>query len=106
MQPCYNAHPELFPSAQLTAGLNKEMTKSFEEMGVLELVTDFSQIDSDALVVPSMLLAEQKHLASGDKDCISLRFAMIGSSTDASIFGDTSAATVDEASMLCCLAAL
>jgi hypothetical protein len=99
-------HPEIFPEAQLQAGLNKEMTKMFSGMHVLEEVTDAAaQVAADAIYVPCMLLAKQKYLASGDLDTIAVRLAMIGSLTDPALFGDCSAATADEATMLCCMSA-
>jgi hypothetical protein len=100
------AHPEQFPPDQVRAGTAKEMDKMTTGMEVFELVTDAAtQIDKDALFVPSMMLVKQKYHPSGDKDVISCRFAMIGSHTDPKLFGDTSAATADEATMLCAMAA-
>jgi hypothetical protein len=99
-------HPQLFPQDQLEASLVKEMKKMTTGMGVLEEVTDpQKQIEANALFVPSMVLCKQKYHSDGSKDVISSRFAMIGSQTDASTFGDTSAATADEATMLCCMSA-
>ena len=99
-------NPGAYPVDQLAASLVKEMAKMTTGMGVLEIVYDAArQIDKDALFVPSMLLCKQKYLANGDKDCISSRFAMIGSAQDPAMFGDTSAATADDATMLCCMSA-
>ena len=98
--------PHLFPPDKLKAGLDKEMYKMFDGMGVLQLVEDeATEVDKNALFVPSMLLTRQKYHSNGDKDVISCRFAMIGSQTDPAMFGDTSATTADEASMLCCMSA-
>jgi hypothetical protein len=100
------ARPELFPPDQLKAGLAKEMHKMFDGMQVLELVTDAAtQVHNDALFVPSMILSKQKYHPNGDKDTISCRFAMIGSRTDPAMWGDTSAATADEATTICCMSA-
>jgi hypothetical protein len=100
------AHPELFPPEQLKAGLDREMNKMFDGMDVLELVTDAdSQVHDNALFVPSMILAKQKYHPNGDKDKVSCRFAMIGSRTDPAMWGDTSAATADESTTICCMSA-
>lgn len=73
---------------------------------MFELVTDVAtQVDDNALYVPSMILSRQKYLPNGDLDKITCRWAMIGSHTDPAMFGDTSAATADETSMLCCMSA-
>ena len=98
--------PLLFDPKDLAAGLEREIDKVFNKYLVFELVTDArTQIDKNALFVPSMILARQKYLSNGDKDVISCRWAMVGSATDPSMFGDTSAATAEEAKMLCCMAA-
>ena len=100
------ARPELFPPDKLKAGLDKEMYKMFDGMGVLELVeNEAKQVDKNALFVPSMMLTRQKYHPNGEKDVIGCRFAMIGSTTDPAMFGDTSASTADEAYMLCCMSA-
>lgn len=74
-------------------------------MGVLHIVSSNSQIEANAVFVPSMLLCKQKYHSDGSKDVISSRFAMNGSNQDPAMYGDTYAATADEASMVCCMSA-
>ena len=99
-------HPEVFDPGQLAASLEKELNKMTTGMGVLEVVTDAAkQVDANALFLPAMILSKQKYLTNGDKDCISSRFAIMGNLQDPAMCGDTYAATADDATMVCCMAA-
>ena len=99
-------HPELFPSALLQASSDKEMHKMFTKMQVMELVVDFNkQVNSDAIFIPSMLLSKKKYHSDGTMDCVSSRLALNGAMQKEGTYGDTYAATADEATTVCCMSA-
>jgi hypothetical protein len=99
-------HPELFPPDLLQASSDKEMDKMFRKMEVMDLVVNYTkQVDSDAIFIPSMLLCKKKFHSDGTMDCVSSRLALNGAMQQAGTYGDTYAATADESTTLCCMAA-
>jgi hypothetical protein len=99
-------NPALFPPALLDASVAKECDKMVPKLAVMDLVTDYKrQVAPDAIYIPCMLLCKPKYHSSGEFDCISSRLALNGAMQKEGTFGDTYAATADEASTLCCMSA-
>jgi len=99
-------HPEVYDPVQLSASLYKEVTKIAETMGVFQPVCDVaSEVDANAVFIPSMMLTKQKYFANGLKDSISCRLAMLGNRQSVEMCGDTYSATADDATMVCCMSA-
>ena len=97
--------PITYPRPALTASVAKEVSKLTDRYQALQLVTDSSQIEPDALFINGILLSKVKYLADGAIDRISTRFALNGTLQKEDDYGETYAATPDEAAMICCMSA-
>ena len=97
--------PTTFPRSALSASVAKEVSKLTDRYQALQLVTDSSQIEPDALFINGILLSKVKYLADGTIDRISTRFALNGTLQKEGDYGETYAATPDEAAMICCMSA-
>jgi hypothetical protein len=97
--------PMTYPTPALTASVVKEVDKLITKYKALQVVTHPSQIAPDALYINGILLSKVKYLADGTIDRISTRFALNGTLQKEGDYGETFAATPDEAAMLCCMSA-
>ena len=98
--------PIKFPTAALDAGIQREMDKAFIDYNVYKEITNFKeQVQPNALFIPLLGLCKQKYHADGSLDKISFRLALNGTFQKPGDFGDTYAATSDEASTLALMCA-
>jgi hypothetical protein len=98
--------PVKYPPDQLAASVAKEMHKMFDQYAVFREITDYStQVQPNALFIPSMALSKVKYHADGSVAGISTRLALNGTFQKPGDVGETYAATSDEASMLCLMSA-